>query len=117
MIALTELAAKKILAYLATKQFSSAVRVFSMQGCGGTALDIALDERKAGDDVHESYALTLLIDQELSRSFGEVTIDYIEKKSGCGGPRGGYVVTATNPLPGGGVGNCGISRSSGSRGG
>lgn len=116
MIALTELAAKKLLAYLSTKQLSSAVRVFSMQGCGGPVLGIALDERKAGDDVHESYALTLLIDLELSRLCGKVTIDYIEKMPSCGGPGGSFVVTSTNPLPRVGADGCGGSFSSGSCG-
>ncbi len=100
MIEITKLAAEKLSAYLSENNIDSPVRIVTVTGCGGLSLGLALDERKASDYVQEDEAFTLLIEQNLSESCGNVTIDYIEKTSGCGcGEAGGFSVKSETPLP------------------
>lgn len=107
MIEITPLAAEKLTAYLTENNIDTAVRIAAMNGCGGPSLGLALDERKEADHVQADGKITLVIDQELSRTCGVVKVDYIEQNSGCGGGGGGgFSLTTTNPLPrtGGGCG-------------
>jgi Fe-S cluster assembly iron-binding protein IscA len=116
MIEITESAAEKLAAYLTENKVNSPVRIAAMNGCGGPSLGLALDEKKDADHIHENEAFTLLIDQGLSQSCGKVTVDYLEKSSGCGcGDSGGFSITSAKPLSGS-AGGCGGSCSSGSCG-
>ncbi|WP_456385547.1 IscA/HesB family protein [Desulfolithobacter sp.] len=109
MIEITELAAEKLAAYLRENNIDSPVRIAVMNGCGGPSLGLALDGKKDTDHTHENETFTLLLDQDLAQSCGRVTVDYLEKSSGCGcGDRGGFSITSDNPLPGS-AGGCGGS--------
>ena len=112
MIEITVSAAEKLVAYLTEKKIDSPVRIAAMNGCGGISLGLALDEKKDSDHIHENEGITLLIDQDLSQSCGKVTVDYLEKSSGCGcGDSGGFSVIPANPLSSS-AGGCGGSCSS-----
>lgn len=111
MISITELAAEKLSAYLADNKINSPVRITATNGCGGASLALSLDEQKAGDFDYKTGGLTLLIDQDLSQSCGRVTVDYIEKSSGCGCGEGGFSLVSERPPVDSG-GSCGGSCSS-----
>ena len=105
MMEVSELAGKKLAAYLRENNISSAVRVFMMQGgCSGPALGLALDEKKDNDESFTSGDLTFLVEKGLHEQCGSINIDFIEA-----GDRSGFQVASTNPLPGGGcsAGSCG----------
>ena len=71
-------------------------------GCGGPSLGLALGQRKEGNHVLEKNVFTLLLDPDLSRLRGKVTINYNESNAGVGG---GFALTSERPLPiGGGCG-------------
>jgi len=113
MIEITELASEKLTAYLSENNNDSSIRITAMNGCGGSTLGLAIDECKDSDHVQENDSFILLIDQELSQAYGKVTVDFIEKSSGCGCEGGGgFSLTSERPLPGAG-GGCGSSCSSG----
>lgn len=62
---------------------------------------LVLDEPKDNDEKTEVDGLTYLIDKDLSTQSGTVKVDYIDN-----GWQQGFVLSATNPLGGGG-GSCG----------
>lgn len=113
MITVNPLAAEKLSAYLSENNINSPVRIAIMNGCGGPSLGLALDEKKETDHVSEEERFTLLIAKDLAEECGTVTVDYVEKESGCGcGGGGGFALNSEKPLPGAG-GGCGGSCSSG----
>ena len=113
MIEITTLAADKIAAYLIENNIDAPIRIAAMSGCGGPTLGLAIDKRKDSDYSHERAAITLLIDMELSRLCGKVTVDFQEKDSGCGSSgTGGFTIASEKPLPES-SGGCGSSCSSG----
>ncbi|MFH1020544.1 MAG: IscA/HesB family protein [Pseudomonadota bacterium] len=117
MITVSPLAAEKLSAYLSENNIESPVRITVMNGCGGPSLGLALDERKENDRVSEQDHFTLLIAGDLSDECGKVTVDFVEKNSGCGcGGGGGFSLASEGPLPGAGDSGCGGSCSSGSGG-
>ncbi len=107
MISITKSASEKLSSYLAQNKLNSPVRISVISGCGGSSLNLALDEQKNGDYAHEDESFTLLIDQDLSQSCGKVTIDYVEN----GSTGDGFSLTSERPLPQSGDG-CGGSCSS-----
>lgn len=116
MITVTPKAAEKLSAYLLENSLNSAVRVMVANGCGGPNLGLALDERKAGDHVLEEDNFTLLLAPDLAGECGKITVDFVEKTSGCGcGGGGGFSITSEKSLPDA-AGGCGGSCSSGSCG-
>lgn len=112
MIEITELAAKKLSAYLSENNIDSPVRVAVLNGCGGPSLGLAIDERKKGDTAVDLDGLQVIIDTTLLGECGRTRVDF-KPPSGCGG--GGFVITSETPLPGEGD-NCGGSCSSSSCG-
>lgn len=114
MLEVTEMAGQKLKAYLEENKIDSAVRVAVMNGCGGPSLGLALDEAKATDATADQGGVQVIIDNDLLGQCGAVRVDFTEG-SGCGCKGGGgFAVTPTNPLPGGG--GCGGACSSGSCG-
>jgi Fe-S cluster assembly iron-binding protein IscA len=114
MIKVTQLAAEKLSVYLSENKINSPVRITVMNGCGGPSLGLALDEKKKTDHVSEEERFTMLIAKDLAEECGTVTVDYVEKESGCGcAGGGGFSLKSQNPLPGSGSG-CGSSCASGS---
>lgn len=107
MLDITTEANEKLVEYLKDNNITSALRVLLMQGgCSGPSLGLALDEEKKQlDERFQRQDLTFLIDKELLRQCGGVTIDYIDS-----GSRSGFSVRSSKPLPGGGgcsSGSCG----------
>ncbi|MBU0481552.1 MAG: IscA/HesB family protein [Proteobacteria bacterium] len=116
MIEVTELAAEKLSAYLAENNIESPVRITVANGCGGMSLGLALDDRKESDHALENETFTLLLAEDLAVECGTITVDFVEKTSGCGcGGGGGFSITSEKPLPDA-AGGCGGSCSSGSCG-
>jgi Fe-S cluster assembly iron-binding protein IscA len=112
MISITELAAEKLSAYLTDNKINSPIRISVMNSCGGASLALSLDERRPGDYNHEKGTVTLVIDHDLSQLCGRVTVDYIEKSSGCGCGEGGFSLVSEKPLSSSG-GDCGSCSSCG----
>ncbi len=109
MIEITRLAAEKLQAYFTENNIDSPVRIAVLNGCGGSSLGLALDDRKSTDIVHEHASLTLLIDQDLAKSCGKVRVDFVEQSSGCScGDSGGFSLVSERPLADAG-GGCGGS--------
>ncbi len=112
MITVSSLAAEKISAYLSENNIDSPVRITVMNDCDGPSLGLALGEPKENDHVSEQEKFTLLIAGDLSKECGKVSVDFVEKTSGCGCGKGGrFSLTSERPLPGAG-GVCGGSCSS-----
>lgn len=100
MLDISDLATEKLLAYLKENKISSSLRIALMQGgCSGPSLGLALDEKKVTDEVHVSQGLTLLVDKSLLEQCGTIKVDYVDA-----GPRSGFSVSSTTPLPGAGGG-------------
>ena len=100
MIIVTENASEKLLAYLQSNNISSSLRITILPGgCQGTALGLALDEKKGTDESFEQRGLNLLVDQNLLQQCGTITVDYI-----YAGAKSGFRVKSEHPLPGAGGG-------------
>ncbi len=97
----TDLAASNLKDYFEQNKLDSPVRVALMNGCGGAALGLALDEPGEHDKVFENNALKFVIAEDLLEQCGAVKIDFIEA-----GYRSGFSVSSENPVGGGG-GGCG----------
>jgi len=112
MIAVSPLAAEKLSAYLSDNKIDSPVRITVINDCSGPCLSLALDECKDNDHTQKNGNFMLVIDRDLSDTCGKVTVDFVEKTSGCGcRGGGGFSLTSEKPLPGIGEG-CGSSCSS-----
>jgi Fe-S cluster assembly iron-binding protein IscA len=112
MIEVTEKAAAKLFAYLSENKEDSPIRIAVMKGFGGPYLGLAPDEHKDGDFAYVNEDLTLVVDQELSESYGKVTVDYREPTCGCGCSSGGFAIASAKPLANN-ESDCGSSCSSG----
>jgi iron-sulfur cluster assembly accessory protein len=100
MLDITDLATKKLLAYLKDNNISSSLRIAVMQGgCSGPTLGLALDEEKETDESFGSQGLTLLVEKSLLEQCGTINVDYVDA-----GPRSGFSVSSATPLPGAGGG-------------
>lgn len=107
MLDVTAEANEKLVEYLKDNNITSALRVLLMQGgCSGPSLGLALDEEKPLDERFQRQDLTFLIEKELLKQCGDVTVDYIDS-----GSRSGFSVRSSKPLPGAGSacssGSCG----------
>lgn len=98
MIEVTEKAAEKLLAYLTQNKDDSTIRITVMSGYSGPYLGLAPDEHKDGDFAYINEDLTLVVDQELSESYGKVTVDYREPSCDCGCSSGGFDIASAKPL-------------------
>ena len=67
-------------------------------GCSGMRLTMALDELKDGDESIESGGFTFLIQPDLAKETGEVTIDMTQY---------GFSIESENQIAGTGGGGCG----------
>jgi len=73
-------------------------------------LGLALDEPKDNDEIVDSNDVKFLVDNDLMKNCGNITVDYADA-----GHRSGFSITSTIPVGGGG-GCSGGSCSSGSCG-
>lgn len=100
MLDISDLATEKLLAYLKENNISSSLRVALMQGgCSGPSLGLALDEKKETDESYDFQGLTLLVEKSLLEQCGTINVDYVDA-----GPRSGFSVSSSIPLPGAGGG-------------
>jgi iron-sulfur cluster assembly protein len=98
MVKVSDLAQEKLHEYMTQNNISSPLRIAVMNGgCSGPALGLAIDEKGDLDEVVSMDPLTFLIDKNLLKECGEVAIDFIDA-----GPKSGFSISSTNPLPGGG---------------
>lgn len=109
MLEVSDLANEKLIEYMKSNNISSALRVAIMQGgCSGPALGLTLDEIKETDDSFVKQDLTFLVEKGLLTQCGTISVDYVDA-----GPRSGFTISSTNPLPGAGggcsSGSCGSS--------
>jgi iron-sulfur cluster assembly protein len=110
MLEATAMAVEKLNEYFKDNNLSSSLRVFVQQGgCSGPSLALALDEKKLEDEVYTNQEITFLVEKSLLKQCGDITIDFVDA-----GPRSGFSIRSTIPLPGGG-GGC-SSGSCGSQG-
>lgn len=100
MLDVSDLANVKLNEYMKSNNLSSSLRVAVMQGgCSGPALGLALDEVKDTDESFVKEDLTFLVEKGLLEQCGTISIDYVDA-----GPRSGFSISSTNPLPGAGDG-------------
>ncbi len=110
MLEATEMAVTKLKEYFQDNNVTSSLRVFVQQGgCSGPSLALALDEAKPEDEVYTNQEITFLVEKNILRQCGEISIDFVDA-----GPRSGFSISSTIPLPGSG-GGC-SSGSCGSQG-
>ena len=107
MLEVSDLANEKLVEYMKTNNLSSSLRVAVMQGgCSGPALGLALDDGKETDESFVKEDLTFLVEKGLLEQCGTISVDYVDA-----GPRSGFSISSTKPLPnaGGGCssGSCG----------
>jgi len=60
-------------------------------------LRLALDEPKATDDSFKQGDISFIIDKELSKKTGDITIDFVDA-----GYQSGFTISSTNPIGMGG---------------
>ncbi|MFH0784232.1 MAG: IscA/HesB family protein [Pseudomonadota bacterium] len=107
MLEVTGQANEKLVAYMKDNNITSPLRVMLLQGgCSGPSLGLALDEEKPLDELFQRQDLTFLVEKDLLKQCGDITIDYIES-----GSRSGFNIHSSIPLP-----NTGSGCSSGSCG-
>jgi iron-sulfur cluster assembly protein len=100
MIEVTNQAVEKLVEYLQENNISSALRVALLQnGCAGSSLGLALDEKKDSDIVTDYDGLTFLIDASLSDDCGTVKVDYLENDT-----HSGFSISSEKPVQGVGSG-------------
>jgi len=63
---------------------------------------LALDEPKDNDQTYDNSSLRFLVDEDLMKNCGQITIDYHDA-----GYRSGFAITSRVPIGGGG--GCGSS--------
>ncbi|MFT5699824.1 MAG: iron-sulfur cluster assembly protein [Desulforhopalus sp.] len=107
MLEITTQAGEKLIEYMQVNNISSSLRIALMQGgCSGPSLGLALDEEKPTDELFAQQNLTFLVEKDLLKQCGSITVDYANA-----GNRSGFSITSANPLPntGGGCssGSCG----------
>lgn len=83
----------------------SPIRVYMAPSCGGPRLALALDEKRDNDSVHEVSGYTFLVEEELLKSAGAITVDMT--------PYGFLVTSAADPGGNGGGRGCSSSGSGG----
>ena len=63
-------------------------------------MGLALDESKENDTTYDHDGFTLVVDEGLMKTCGDIKIDFIDD-----GPRSGFSIQSTMPVGGGGCGS------------
>ena len=86
MVTLTEIATEKVSSFLAGhEQPEAGLRVaVKGGGCSGFQYQLALDERRDGDEVFEHEGIRILVDEQSLRYVDGSTVDYTESLMGAG---------------------------------
>ena len=95
MVTATDTAQKKIAEILKEKKdVPQSVRVYLQEGgWGGPALTLALDEPTDSDSKFDNGGVPYIIDNNLLKKTGDVTIDFVAE-----GWKKGFTVSAENPV-------------------
>ena len=95
MVTATEIAQQKIeQALKENKNEAKAVRVFIHGGgWAGPSLNLALDEPKDSDSVFTNGGVQYIIDNDLLKITGDITIDFVSE-----GWQSGFSISAENPI-------------------
>lgn len=102
MVQITDKAHEALKGIMEERKLDSPIRIFMAQGCGGAALQMALDEPQTGDETYDLNGITAIIDRGLLAQAGEVSIDYVEA-----GMRSGFMISSKEPLKVEGGDGCG----------
>jgi iron-sulfur cluster assembly protein len=95
MLEVTETAQEKLTEYLRDQALDSPIRVYLAQGgCAGSALALALDETRDGDESFQTGGLTFLVARDLFTTLGALKVDFHSLNG-----RAGFLVSSEKPLP------------------
>jgi iron-sulfur cluster assembly protein len=87
MVTLTDFAAEKVRAFLATQEApgEAGLRVgVRGGGCSGFQYALALDEQRDGDHVFEDHGIRLIVDPQSLQYVSGSVVDYTESLMGAG---------------------------------
>ena len=86
MVTLTEIATKKVTEFLSTQEQAEAGLRVAVKGggCSGFQYQLALDERRDGDEVFEHEGIRILVDEQSLRYVDGSIVDYTESLMGAG---------------------------------
>ena len=86
MVTLTEIATEKVSQFLAGhEQPEAGLRVaVKGGGCSGFQYQLALDEKRDGDQVFDHEGIRILVDEQSLRYVDGSTVDYTESLMGAG---------------------------------
>lgn len=86
MVTLTESAAEKVSALLASKDNPNlALRIFIKSGgCSGFSYGMALDEKKDNDAQYELNGVKVVVDEMSSQYLQGAVVDYVDSLMGAG---------------------------------
>ncbi|RJX33422.1 MAG: adhesin [Desulfarculus sp.] len=97
MIEVSPAASEAIAAFMKEKDLSSPLRIFLQSGgCGGPSLRLVMDEKKDGDQEVQVDGQTYLIEENLSKMSGKVTVEFVDN-----GWQKGFAVNSEYPVGGG----------------
>lgn len=110
MVTVTEIAQEKIAHVLKeNKTEAKGVRVFlNGGGWGGPSLNLALDESKDSDSVFNNGGVQYVIDNDILKMTGDITIDFVTE-----GWQFGFTIQSQNPVSG----SCSVDGTCSSQGG
>lgn len=98
MIEVSPAASDAIAAFMKEKGLDSPLRVFLQSGgCGGPSLRLVMDDKKAGDQETKVDGQSYLIEENLSKLSGKVSVDFVDN-----GLQKGFTVASEFPVGGGG---------------
>src|SRR3954463_10782289 len=86
MVTLTEIAASKVGEFLSGQEQEDAGLRVAVRGggCSGFQYQLALDERREGDQVFEHDGIRIIVDEMSLRYVDGSTVDYTESLMGAG---------------------------------
>ncbi|HEU4965739.1 MAG TPA: iron-sulfur cluster insertion protein ErpA [Bacilli bacterium] len=85
MVTLTESAAEKVNALLATKEDDLALRIFIKSGgCSGFSYGMALDKAKDNDKLLEVSGVKVVVDEMSGQYLDGAVVDYVDSLMGAG---------------------------------
>lgn len=77
MFSVTETAQSQIADYFKDKE-KQPIRIFLSQGCGGSQIGMALDDKKDTDMVYRVSDVEYLVDRELLKQAQPIVIDFLK---------------------------------------
>ena len=86
MVTLTDIAAEKVKGFLSTEEHAAAGLRVAVKGggCSGFQYQLALDEKKDGDQIFEFEGIRIIVDEQSLRYVDGSEVDYTESLMGAG---------------------------------